>query len=269
MNAQLLKDFALLIPYYNNPEGLRQSLQSVQYDKGKFEVVIVDDGSRERVYEEELKKHFPELVCTVLRLDTNQGVVHALNAGLSYIKKHDRFNYIARLDCGDTCDPARFYKQVGFLQKNPDIALLGTWCLFENSRTGQAYRYTTQTKHEDIVKEMAGRCSFIHPTVMFRKTVMDKAGLYPDTYPHAEDYAFFHKIMKHYRAAILPEILVTSNIQSEGISAVFRRIQLQSRLAIVKKYTSSFGRRQWGTLKLYLLLLMPYRLVLWLKLLRG
>ncbi|MEO6303539.1 MAG: glycosyltransferase, partial [Bacteroidia bacterium] len=38
-------DFVLIIPCYNNIEGLKKSIKSINYFNDKFEIFIIDDGS--------------------------------------------------------------------------------------------------------------------------------------------------------------------------------------------------------------------------------
>ena len=126
-------DFCLLIPCYNNFDGLLLSLQSIFYFPDRFLVVVVDDGSKIPVtsasIELGIKIDFP---LVVLRNEVNQGIAEALNRGLKWIEEQKAANYIARLDCGDLCAPDRFYKQVEFMQDHPEVGLLGSWCVFED-----------------------------------------------------------------------------------------------------------------------------------------
>ena len=237
-----MKDFILLIPCYNNPEGLIKSILSIEYSVEKFELLIVDDGSNIALNDEKFKKLKSGVCIEVLRLAENKGIVNALNAGLTRLKNRSDYKYIARLDAGDTCHPDRFTKQVNFLDQHPEIALLGTWCRFVDGNSNKGYDYITKTKHEDIVKEMHYKCSFIHPTVMFRKEITDTIGLYPTTFPHAEDYAFFWEIIKERKSEILPQILTFINFSRKNISALNYSEQLNSRINIIQKF---------GTIKIY------------------
>lgn len=119
-------DFVLLIPCYNNKKGLIASLKSVQYPKEKCEILIVDDGSNPALSAEQLQNEVPFLYIKVIRVEKNLGIVNALNVGLNWILNNCDTMYIARLDAGDSCYPDRFYKQTEFLNKHPEIALLGT-----------------------------------------------------------------------------------------------------------------------------------------------
>ncbi|MDP4247984.1 MAG: hypothetical protein Q8932_19270, partial [Bacteroidota bacterium] len=50
-------DFYLLIPYYNNLRGLIRSLQSVRYDAARYALLIIDDGSFERLQFSDLEPY--------------------------------------------------------------------------------------------------------------------------------------------------------------------------------------------------------------------
>ncbi|MBS1934312.1 MAG: glycosyltransferase, partial [Bacteroidetes bacterium] len=189
---QILLDFYLLIPCYNNLEGLIRSLQSVSYDHTKFSVLIIDDGSKNAVRKEDILQHINQgFPVEIFRLSQNQGITKALNTGLQILQQKNNYKYIARLDCGDICDINRFYHQVNFLETNPQIDLVGSWCLFKDFSTGSSYQYKTATEHSEISKGMHFKNMFIHPTVMWRADAMTRSGIYPEQFPHAEDYGFF------------------------------------------------------------------------------
>jgi glycosyltransferase involved in cell wall biosynthesis len=228
-------DFCLLIPCYNNIEGLKKSLLSIEYDCDKHIVVIVDDGSDLPVTFESLKIQECNSRVQIINLPENRGITYALNVGLDWISDNSNAKYIARLDCNDICDETRFYKQVTFLNKHPQIGLLGSWCFFKDEDS-TSYIYKTPTEHDAIWKGMHFRNLFIHPTVMFRTEVLLKVGIYPYDYPYAEDYALFWKMLKATKTAILNEPLVTCAINAKGISAANRKIQMHSCRRIITNF---------------------------------
>lgn len=259
-------DFYLLIPFYNNLPGLLHSLQSVQYDADKYAVVIVDDGSTQPVTLEELYRHIPgNISIEIIQLPCNKGITIALNTGLQWIMKQNNARFTARLDCGDTCTPERFYHQVTFLKEHQQINLVGSWCIFKDHTTNVAYRYITPTRHKKIKRGMHFRNIFIHPTVMWRCDAIKENEGYPDTYPDAEDYGFFYQLLQKGEGAIIPEYLVTTEINHKGISLSSRKKQLNSRIKVVKEYGRNRVLRYLGVLKLRLLLIIPYNLVFTLK----
>jgi glycosyltransferase involved in cell wall biosynthesis len=263
---QILFDFYLLIPCYNNLEGLIHSLQSVSYFPNKFSVLIIDDGSSNAIKKEDILNHVPaDFSFEIFRLSENQGITKALNTGLEILKERNNSTYIARLDCGDICDPERFYRQINFLENNSNIDLVGSWCLFKDFSTGASYQYKTATEHSKISKGMHFKNMFIHPTVMWRTEAMNKSGIYPEQFPHAEDYGFFYEILNNGKGAVIPENLVTCQILSRGLSLHNRKEQLRSRIKVVKCYGKSNIYKISGVIKLMILMAIPSKMALQVK----
>ena len=259
-------DFYLLIPFYNNLPGLIRSLESIVYDPLACGLLIVDDGSNEALqYEDVIPYLSQSLSVTILRLRENQGITKALNTGLQWLEEKKNSRYVARLDCGDLCSPDRFIRQVAFLDAHPEVGLLGSWCIFKNFRTGDSYHYVTPTAYKKILKEMYFRNVFIHPTVMWRSEITKIVGVYPENYPHTEDYAFFYEIISKVEAAVLPADLVICEINPQGISLHYRKEQLRSRIKVIRRYGKSWYFRLLGTLRLWILLMVPYRMILEIK----
>jgi len=255
-------DFYLLIPFYNNLPGLIRSLASLVYDPLAYGLLIVDDGSKELLHREDITPHLPQsLSVTILRLRENQGITKALNMGLKWIEEKGDSRYVARLDCGDLCTADRFYRQVAFLDEHPETGLVGSWCIFKNFQTGDSYHYVTPTDYRAILKEMYFRNVFIHPTVMWRAEITRQIGLYPEIFPHAEDYGFFYEIISKEEAAVIPADLVICEINPQGISLHHRKEQLKSRIKVVKQYGKNPFFRLLGALKLKLLLVIPYKMI--------
>jgi glycosyltransferase involved in cell wall biosynthesis len=256
-------DFYLLIPFYNNLTGLIRSLQSVSYSPVKYAVLIVDDGSDTPLSIGDLTPFSAEGVSIdIIRMPRNQGITRALNTGLAWLQQRRDALFVARLDCGDICATTRFERQVAFLRQHPDIDLVGSWCIFTNYATGLSYRYSTPTEHKSIARGMYFRNIFIHPTVMWRSEIVEKAGIYPESFPHAEDYGFFYEIINKGKGGVIPEDLVICEINPKGLSLHFRKRQLQSRIRVVRQYGKNRILSLLGIAKLWILLATPYRIVL-------
>lgn len=256
-------DFYLLIPCYNNMSGLIKSLQSISYDNNNFKILIIDDGSIQIITIADLLPYIATgLPIEIINLPKNSGITKALNTGLELLETKNNFQFVARLDCGDICAPERFYKQVNFLQQNPQIDLVGSWCIFKNFSTGLSYQYSTPTDHKKIISGMYFRNIFIHPTVMWRRNAIQKTLAYPEQFPHAEDYGFFYSILNRGKCAVIAENLVTCEINGAGISLRNRKEQLKSRIKVVNHFGKNKLLSIIGVLKLRLLITIPYPLIL-------
>jgi glycosyltransferase involved in cell wall biosynthesis len=259
-------DFCLLIPCYNNVEGLIRSLKKVHYRPNQFLVVIVDDGSAVALSEKEIAVEMGnEFPIRLLRIDGNQGITAALNKGLAWITTNVQAKYIARLDCGDLCHTDRFVLQVQYLDDHAKVGLLGSWCRFEHKDGSGGYVYTTPTEHEAIIRAMHFRNVFIHPTVMFRTELLTKTGFYPFDYEYAEDYALFWKMIKAEQSFILDKFLVICEINPKGISLKNKGKQLAARWKVVKTFAPNQLLRISAFIRLKFLLIIPKELALQLK----
>lgn len=266
MNEGKAIDFCLLIPCHNNFEGLIRSVKSVRYHTGKFLILIVDDGSDERFSESDIENELGETIpVKVLRNDKNLGITDALNIGLRWIDENVNTDYIARLDCGDTCHPQRFFLQTEYLNRHPETGLVGSWCVFKDKKNGSAFYYKSANHHSSILRQMYFRNVFIHPTIIFRQSLLNKTGYYPKEYSLAEDYAFCWQLIDCDQSFVLPEFLVTCEINRQGISYKKYRKQLIARWKVVNHYGSSRFLKIAGFLRLILLFVIPKHLVLWFK----
>lgn len=252
---------AVLIPHYNNPQGLLKSLSSIGTDEA-VDVWVVDDGSQKKPDETAARKAFGGPIRFVY-LSRNQGIQFALNAGLVEIKQ--QYEYVARLDCGDTCAPNRFRLQMEFLDSNREIMLLGSAVTFVDTQGTPQYTLTLPEETQEIRRAMHLNCAFVHPAVMWRCAVMGSLGDYPVNYPMAEDYAFFWKFSSGFETANMRAALVSCEINPNGLSITRRKQQLRSRLRLQFRYARANAVTVHGVIKTMVLMAMPYSMVLWLK----
>ncbi|MDA9234835.1 glycosyltransferase [Polaribacter sp.] len=222
----------LLIPHYDNPKGLLVSLASIGCNEN-LDVLIVDDGSKNKFDEIEVKKAFQATgKIFFIYLQQNSGIEIALNKGLEYIIKN-KYTYTARLDCGDICLGDRFQLQKYFLEEAPSISLVGSNVNFVD--TNGAYLYTVKVPEKDefIRKKMYVNAMHIHPSIMFRNSIFPKINLYPTAYQAAEDYAFFFNVMNSFKVANINKVLVQCEINPKGISTLMRKKQAKNRIKII------------------------------------
>lgn len=256
---------AVLIPHYNNPQGLSHSLQSIKEEEA-LDVVIVDDGSREKCINEQLlKEEIPSfLKLHFIYLHKNSGIEHALNKGLEFILKKN-YSYIARLDCGDTCTTGRFKLQKEYLKTKPAVGLVGSYARFVDDQGKLGFNLKPPVDYKHIKKKMYVNAMFIHPTIMFKREVIEKLGGYPTNYPAAEDFALFFKIIKQYKAENIPEFLVNCELNTGGISLTRRKIQLHTRLKILKEEFYWGFYPVYGLIRNYTIAHLPYSFIYKLK----
>ncbi|WP_215235248.1 glycosyltransferase [Dyadobacter linearis] len=230
-------DLCLIIPHFNNVDGLIRSLESLN-EEVTFDVLIIDDGSTPSLQPDEyFLDRFPHLSLNIVRI-SHQGIIQVSILGLRYVE-FNRYIYTARLDAGDLCMSNRLTIQRNYLHSHPEIYLLGTFCEYfdlETDKTIAIKRFPTTMP--GIRKKIYFNTVFEHPTVMFRVKAIEKVGYYPEDYIVAMDYAYFFKFVSNFECAMIPEVLIRKEISSTSISTVKRKKQVINRLrAISENFT--------------------------------
>jgi glycosyltransferase involved in cell wall biosynthesis len=219
---------AVLIPVYNERGRLRETLDSLRAQSVAFTAVLVDDGSTPPLEVEASAYDYPILL---LRLPRNGGIEAALNAGLERIEAQG-FELVARLDVGDRCTPARLATQQAFLDAHPEVHLVGSDVEWRHDDGRLAFALRLPSSHHEISRALHHTVCLIHPTVMFRTSVLRAVGKYSYDYPAAEDFDFFWRIAQRFQVANVPEVLLVTRFDRNGLSVTRRKKQLRSKLRI-------------------------------------
>jgi glycosyltransferase involved in cell wall biosynthesis len=213
--------------------------------------LVVDDGSDMEmlptlaILQKELN---PNVHLEILLQPSNKGIAKTLNLGLDHILKKKKYTFVARIDCGDVCVSNRFEIQEEFLLKNKEISLVGSWVNWVDESGSIVFSKKPPIRHKDIKRAMSIRCSLIHPTTMFRLSVVEKIGGYPERFEAAEDYAYFYKISNKYKVANIPNFLTDVEFNQTGISSRKRNEQSKSKLKIIYTFTPISLRLVYGIL---------------------
>jgi glycosyltransferase involved in cell wall biosynthesis len=222
---------AVLIPVYNEGGRLRETLDSLQAQSVAFTAVLVDDGSTPPLEVDASAYDYPVLL---LRQPRNGGIEAALNAGLERIET-EGFEFVARLDVGDRCTPARLATQQAFLDEHHEVHLVGSDVEWRRDDGSLAFALTLPSTHHEISRALHHTVCLIHPTVMFRTSVLRAVGKYSYDYPAAEDFDFFWRIAQRFQVANVPEVLLVTRFDRNGLSVTRRKKQLRSKLRIQLK----------------------------------
>ncbi|NWG02170.1 MAG: glycosyltransferase, partial [Syntrophaceae bacterium] len=179
---------SVIIPTYNRLPMLKEAVHSVlKQDFEDFELIIVDDGSSDGTAEE--IKNFGGRV-RVLQCPENLGVSSARNRGII----HARGKYIAFLDSDDLWVKGKLRIQVAFLDENPQYPL----CYTDEIWIRRGKRVNPMAKHAKysgwIFEKCLPLCIISPSSVMMRKTLFSKVGLFDEALPVCEDYDFWLRV---------------------------------------------------------------------------
>ncbi len=113
------------------------------------------------------------------------------------------------MDADDISVPSRFERQLGYLQENPSVDIIGGYLEeFQSSPDDPVARREVPTDHDAIVKRAKFRSPMNHGTVMFRREAVLRAGNYRATDP-MEDYDLWVRmLLSGATFGNIPEILL-------------------------------------------------------------
>lgn len=211
MNSKPL--ISVVMPAFNAQAHLAEAMQSVlgqTYEH--FELILVDDGSSDETLG--IARSFNDPRIRIVENEKNLGLVNTLNKALGLCNGY----YIARMDSDDICIPERFALQVDFLERHPDVGVVGGAIrFFDNIPT--PYTFQFPTSHDDIRVALMFYCPLAHPALMFRRSVYDQGHLvYSSEFPHAEDYWLWSRLTREVRSANLPDLLLHYRLHKKQVS---------------------------------------------------
>ena len=192
----------MVIPVYNGEKHVREALESVFAQTfHDYEIICVDDGSTDRSHE--IVKSYGEKV--VYCRQENGGPSSARNKAIDI----SRGEYIAFLDQDDLWYPDKLEQQVGFLRRNPDVAMvhsninisLDDVVVHNGLEIGKR-------QYSDSVFEELCMGNFINSiTVVVRRTILDRTGCFDESFRLAQDYDLWLRVAAEHKIAFQDEIL--------------------------------------------------------------
>lgn len=156
------------------------------------QVVLVCDGPLTNELYETIEK-FSALHenFEIYKLEKNMGLHHALNFGLDFCK----YELVARMDTDDIACHNRFEIQVNEFINDTNLALIGSDVeeFINNKEIITSIKHMPVTRNE-IISFSKFRNPFNHPSVMFRKSVIERVGKYREMH-YFEDYDLWLRVI--------------------------------------------------------------------------
>lgn len=163
----------------DNPDYFALSLDSMINQTCKpDEIVIVKDGPIRKQLQDIIDSRKNRQVKIIqLQLPVNKGLGLALNEGIKICKNE----LIARMDADDYSMPNRCELQLKAFEKYPDLDIIGCPVdeFVDDIDNVVGCRNVPYT-NDEIYAFAKKRDPFNHPTVMYKKSVVLKAGMYSD-----------------------------------------------------------------------------------------
>lgn len=209
----------ILLPAYNAALYLRDSLDSIMRQAFKdFDMLLIDDGSMDDTSKIAIEYSNIDRRIKYYKNEKNIGLIKTLNKGLSLAKGE----YIVRMDADDIMFDDRLYKQVKYMDSNPECFVCGGQMEYIGGLTGMAP--ILPQKYEDLLYLSLINCPLYHPTTIIRNSAIKQFGLkYNDSYKHAEDYKFWSDIIFSHPNSIanIKDVVLFYRISNNQITAKY------------------------------------------------
>lgn len=226
---------SVIMSVYNAGQYLRGAIDSILNQTFKdFEFIIIDDGSTDDSLS--IIRSYKDPRIRFIQNEKNEGLIYSLNLGLSKAKGE----YIARMDADDLSMPERFAEQVNYLQKHPEVVVLGTHQLeLRNNKT------VTEGSGEfdsDFLKGiLLFNACFSHPTVMIRNIFKENGLSYNSKFKHAEDFRLWTELALKGEFYILNKVLLKYRLHPQQITSKYSPEQDKISKEIRRDYLKNLG----------------------------
>lgn len=206
-----------------------------------FELIVVDDGSRDETLAELQRLEGAFRVIPQPRV----GVAGARNRGA----KEARGNYLAFLDSDDLWLPKKLAVQVAFMDAHPELKI----CQTDERWVRRGARVNPKARHlkpsGDIFKRSLELCLVSPSAVMMTRELFFEVGGFDETLPVCEDYDLWLRVSVRHDVLLLAEALVIKRGgHADQLSTSLWGMDRYRVMAIQKLLRSSLSgeRRRWA-----------------------
>lgn len=201
----------IMATFNEEPDMIGKSISSIiDQTYENFELLIFDDSTKQET-KDKIDSFTTDPRVKVFRFPSRVGFVKSLNKGLEAAKG----KYIARMDGDDMSLPIRFEKEVHFLEKHKDIAVVGGQIniMDENNKITSSRSYPLGGMKLYLFS--CARNPLAHPTIMMHRSLVDKGFRYDETLKMSEDLDFWLRLLNAgYHIANLPDNVLNYRVQS-------------------------------------------------------
>ena len=207
-----------MIPAYDAERYLAATLESALAQTCRdIEILVVDDGSRDRTR---------EIADAFAARDPRVRVLSQANGGVSSARNHAiaeaRGAFIAPLDADDIWDPAKLERQLRRMHEAGDATgMVYCWWVWMNDRAA-ALDASPRWRVEGDAADALLQINFVGcaSIPLFRRSVLLEAGAYDETLGQGcDDWDATLRVAERTRVAVVPAVLVGYRRRSDSLSA--------------------------------------------------
>lgn len=197
---------SVVMPVFNAGPYLPIAIESIlRQTFGAFDFIIYDDGSTDGSYEAALAYAECDCRIRVLRGKSRKGPVASSRAAATAATTP----FVARMDADDVARLDRLELQLRAMLSVPEAAVIGSLYTFVDG-SGALLRTS------DRSQLLGGRPQLVHPSIMYRREIMEQAGGYHEGTDLMEDTDLVRRLSERGTMLILPQPLIEMRMAGQN-----------------------------------------------------
>jgi len=213
-----IPQISVILSVFNGETYIARALLSILTQSYKnFELIVMDDGSRDRT--PEIIETFDDPRLRFVR-QKNMGLTKTLNKALGMA----RGKWIARHDADDFSIYTRFERQLKFLQENETVEMLGSSCFIQPEDKGYINEIYNYPSHQgQIMASFLRYNPFVHGSMMVKKKLIQANGGYDEAYPYVQDYELWSRLIPQTGYRNLSDPLYVRSVHKETTQSLVNK----------------------------------------------
>ena len=226
---------SVIIPTYNRAKRLGKAIDSVLNQSHQdFELIIVDDGSDDNTAEV-IESYSSDIV--YLRQE-NSGPAAARNRGI----EKARYDILAFLDSDDWFAENKLETQLEAMQQNPSHLISHTQETWYRNGKILNQKVKHRKNSGEIFRQSLELCAVGMSTVMVRREIFERYGLFDEDLPCCEDYDLWLRVSAEQEFLLVDEPLTLKDGgRADQVSTIYRVGMDKFRIKAIMKILTSGG----------------------------
>ncbi|MFD2682732.1 glycosyltransferase [Bacillus seohaeanensis] len=196
---------SIIIPFYNCP-FVDQAIKSALNQTYKnIEVIVVDDGSTQHM---EKIEPFKNRIRYIRK--ANGGTASALNTGI----RHATGKYFAWLSSDDMFVTNKIERQLAFMKQVGALVSYTAFTTIDANNKAINQIHSRSMSRSRLIKLLLTGCPINGCTVMADMDLIEKAGMFDESFKYAQDYEMWCRLTLHTSIFYLDELLVLYRVHN-------------------------------------------------------
>ena len=188
---------SVIMTAYNADKYIREAIESIINQTYKdWELIVIDDCSTDKTMNRIVSNHSDSNLISTIAMVENIGHTKCLNIAL----KQAKGDYIAWMDADDISEPTRFEEQLKCFTGNVGIVTThGIAIGKDGKRISDWYTDKAQRRCKLEIKINSPTSWWcMGPSMMFKREVVEKIGVFDEECYYAQDYNFWLRAIEYF-----------------------------------------------------------------------